>query len=531
MNIKNDCLWCDNCEVPLTDNLCGICGKEGRLITKEGLKPVFPKEREIYEGVLEKYLQHPISLPNYLYRVRNRLYFKGELFTVLNVKNGELIVNGKRKLIEERYNNISNIKNEKRFLDHIKRAIIANDTNLQEKEEEAVDFIDKTCDKFKHKEKYVSFSGGKDSTVAAYLVNQVSNDIPLLFADTTIELPETLKFSREVAKRLDMKLIIITPPKNFFGLVEKLGPPSRYMRWCCFTQKHAPFNQFFKDKRGNVLVFDGIRKVESRSRKNFERLGKNTNIIKQISARPILNWTDLEVWLFLLKKSLPLNPQYLYGKTRGGCWPCPNMGKLCTYFMNRVHPELAEFWEEKLFKYAEEYGKDEYWVKGGLWKMRKTKYMDEEVVLRNESFKKKNEYIYRLRGGIEMRRVVEFLKVFGEYDSNTNSEREIQSEKVKIKINLGKNLISVENLGGSWITLNRIEKQIDKALNCIGCGACLASCTEGAISLNPSIHIEEKKCSHCLKCTTSEYLKQACVALHYNSKRRKIYKEKDSIIG
>ena len=39
-----------------------------------------------------------------------------------------------------------------------------------------------------------------------------------------------------------------------------------------------------------------------------------------------------------------------------------------------------------------------------------------------------------------------------------------------------------------------------KAAACIGCGVCESNCTHGAISFKDGLHIDEKKCAHCLQC-------------------------------
>lgn len=67
---------------------------------------------------------------------------------------------------------------------------------------------------------YVSFSGGKDSTVLLHIVREMYPDIPAVFIDTGLEYPEI----REFVKSFD-NVEIIHPEKTFFQVVSEYGYP------------------------------------------------------------------------------------------------------------------------------------------------------------------------------------------------------------------------------------------------------------------------------------------------------------------
>lgn len=72
---------------------------------------------------------------------------------------------------------------------------------------------------------YLSFSGGKDSTVLKHIIeNTLPYDIPLVFADTRLEYPEIRKFVRECKDNGD-NIEIINPKMLFSDVIKKYGYP------------------------------------------------------------------------------------------------------------------------------------------------------------------------------------------------------------------------------------------------------------------------------------------------------------------
>ncbi len=67
---------------------------------------------------------------------------------------------------------------------------------------------------------YVSFSGGKDSTVLLHIARELYPDIPAVFVDTGLEYPEI----REFVKSFD-NVKILYPEKTFFQVVAEYGYP------------------------------------------------------------------------------------------------------------------------------------------------------------------------------------------------------------------------------------------------------------------------------------------------------------------
>lgn len=66
---------------------------------------------------------------------------------------------------------------------------------------------------------YISFSGGKDSTVLAHLVHDMYPEVPMVFANTGLEYPEIQKFAH------DMGAEFIRPKMSFSEVISNYGYP------------------------------------------------------------------------------------------------------------------------------------------------------------------------------------------------------------------------------------------------------------------------------------------------------------------
>ncbi len=197
----------------------------------------------------------------------------------------------------------------------------------------------------------ITDSGGKDSSVVKELAIRSGIPFEVMHNHTTADAPETVRFVRQEAKRLEelgIKYIINMPTYkgksvSMWSLIpQKLMPPTRVVRYCCAVLKETG--------GAGRFIATGVRWAESTSRKNsrgiYEKGGdkehriilnndnddkrmlfENCRLKAKRVVNPIVDWKDGDVWDFLADAKKPLNPCYAEGWCRVGCVGCPMAGK------------------------------------------------------------------------------------------------------------------------------------------------------------------------------------------------------------
>ena len=117
---------------------------------------------------------------------------------------------------------------------------------LDEAENEAVRFIQNVSSNYPG-QATVSYSGGKDSLATLLLVLKAIGRVPLLFADTGLEFPETYQNVGDVAARYGLELVCSDGEKRFWEGFALYGPPAVNRRWCCSACKLLPLHDAIED--------------------------------------------------------------------------------------------------------------------------------------------------------------------------------------------------------------------------------------------------------------------------------------------
>ena len=176
------------------------------------------------------------------------------------------------------------------------------------------------------------YSIGKDSSVLLHLAMKAFRPgripFPLLHIDTTWKFKQMIAFRDELARKNDLDLITHV---NQEGLARGISPLSHSAEVYTGVMKTIALKQAL-DRHGFDAAFGGARRDEEKSRSkerifSFRAAGHHWDPRRQrpelwrlyngrkrkgesLRVFPLSNWTELDVWLYIHRESIPIVPLY-----------------------------------------------------------------------------------------------------------------------------------------------------------------------------------------------------------------------------
>lgn len=234
---------------------------------------------------------------------------------------------------------------------------------------------------------YVSFSGGKDSTVLYHLVKQEYPKVKAIFVDTGVEFPEIRQFVREnkevevirpdtTFKEVCEKYgypVVSKEQSNYIGEVQKYGKDSKlgkmrmrskesYIiseKWkflvdapfkisdmCCDWLKKKP--SVLIEKKYGLWPYVGIMADEGSLRLNsWIKHGCNVYGEKRKKSQPLIFWNEKDILDYIKIYDIKISSIYNMGYRRTGCVYCMfglHLEKINKYhLMQNTHPKLWDY--------------------------------------------------------------------------------------------------------------------------------------------------------------------------------------------
>lgn len=244
------------------------------------------------------------------------------------------------------------------------------DMNLDSKIIQTKYLIRQAVSEFGLSKVYISYSGGKDSTVLSHIAKSMYPDILHIFANTTNEYPETLQHIKWEQEENGTNIITVIPKDangevwSFKKVVERYGYPmyskkisnairtyqhalttktkqnsqeyinrnfKKYEKYkhlpisdkCCDKLKKEPLRRKAKEL-GLKCAILGILASESYQREK-EWLEYGCNIFherKDNQSKPLSFWTDDDISEYIKRYNIRISKLYEMGYTRNGCMYC-----------------------------------------------------------------------------------------------------------------------------------------------------------------------------------------------------------------
>lgn len=138
---------------------------------------------------------------------------------------------------------------------------------------------------------YVSFSGGKDSTVLKHIVDSMYDDVPAVFVNTGLEYPEIQKFVRSIKdgkyECFNSYVDIIRPEMRFDEVLKTYGYPvvSKEVSDTVYGARHGGGSGKWKSTRLQKLRGELLDKDGNKSRYNCEKWGFLLDVPFEISDK------------------------------------------------------------------------------------------------------------------------------------------------------------------------------------------------------------------------------------------------------
>lgn len=261
----------------------------------------------------------------------------------------------------------------------------------------------------------IGYSGGKDSSATLQLVWLALQKLPVekrnktvhvINTDTLVESPvvskwveESLSTMQETADKnnIPVRTHRLIPDYDNTFWVNFLGRgypfPRKKFRWCTDRLKIKPVNNFIQNQiaeHGEIILVLGTRKAESTQRAktmaHYEKkrvrdfLSPNPTLTNELVFSPLEDWTDDDVWFFLMQYPNPwgysnMGLLTLYrgatadnecpimtdndlpscGKSRFGCWVC-TMVEQDKSMAAMISNDTEKEWMSSLLEFRNEFG-------------------------------------------------------------------------------------------------------------------------------------------------------------------------------
>ena len=204
-------------------------------------------------------------------------------------------------------------------------------THIKQLEAESIHIIREVAAEFENP--VMLYSIGKDSSVLLHLARKAffpgTLPFPLLHVDTTWKFREMIAFRDRIARDYGLDLIVHT---NTQGVADNVTP---------FTYGSKKYSDIMKtqallealDKHGFDAAFGGARRDEERSRAKervysirdrnhrwdpksqrpelWNLYNGNINRGEEVRVFPLSNWTEIDVWQYILSENIEIVSLYL----------------------------------------------------------------------------------------------------------------------------------------------------------------------------------------------------------------------------
>jgi len=189
---------------------------------------------------------------------------------------------------------------------------------------------------------YLAFSGGKDSLVALHLALRVEPNLPVVFFDSGLEYPETYEYLHQLQNLWNLQLHTVHPRRTALqilassGMWDHTAPTAATpdLHTVLITEpahgahaEHGPGELWgvrAQESRGRAALYATMLRAEvaryctnccsgNKNRGTTQRR-RHGGVVRRVDGTvvfgPIWDWKTTDVWAYIARHNLPVNPVY-----------------------------------------------------------------------------------------------------------------------------------------------------------------------------------------------------------------------------
>lgn len=156
--------------------------------------------------------------------------------------------------------------------------------------------------------------------VVAHLASRVAPGVDVIFLDTGLHFPQTLRVRDEVEATMPVRLLSIQPRQTVGQQDGQYGPRlfATDPDSCCALRKVEPLERALGDYDAWAA---GVRRGETAARASAREVDYDAGRGK-VKLAPIVRWSDADVAAYIERHQIPVNELLSQGYGSVGCWPC-----------------------------------------------------------------------------------------------------------------------------------------------------------------------------------------------------------------
>jgi phosphoadenosine phosphosulfate reductase len=196
--------------------------------------------------------------------------------------------------------------------------------------------LDRIAEHLDSHDGFVSWSGGKDSTAVVDLARQVDPNVPVVFFDSGLQFPETLRYLEDLSQVWRLNFTVIPAEPDLLTVMVALGgfdhraldrrlgvelaelmigrPAAEAHRrhgrgslWGVRAQEAPGRRALYRQQLATQTI---AQQEQSRAEVRANAGGVVRRIDGTITYGPIWDWQTRQVFEYLAGRSIPLNPLY-----------------------------------------------------------------------------------------------------------------------------------------------------------------------------------------------------------------------------